>query len=78
MIFLYLCRASLCCGFSFSERSPCFFIFLLVALTFFQFSDINALALETGIPCNSFLVFCMYLQNSLYAVFLDGHQALVS
>ena len=49
-----------------------FFIFFSLALTFFHSFDMIALALETGTPWNSFLVFQISLQNRLYAVFFDG------
>ena len=35
-----------------------------------------ALALETGIPCKSFLILRMSLQIRLYAVFFDGTSGL--
>ena len=36
------------------------------------------LALETGTPCNSFLIFHTSLQNRLYAVFFDGTSGIVA
>ena len=35
-----------------------------------------AFALETGTPCNSFLIVQMSLQNRFYAVFFDGTSSL--
>ena len=47
-----------------------------MALTFFHSFGMIALALETGTPCNSFFVFRMCFQNSLYTVFFGGTSGL--
>ena len=72
MTFLISLQDLFMSSFLFSVKVSVLFIFLSLAVTFFHSSDMVALALKTGTPSNSFLIFRMSLQNRLYAIFLDG------
>ena len=70
MIFLISLQGLFVLSFLFFVKVPLLFHVLVAALAFFHFFDMIALALETGTPCYSFLIFRMY------AIFLDGTSVL--
>ena len=72
MIFLIYLQCLFISLFLFFVKVFVLFIFFSLALTIFHSFDMIVLALETGTPCNSFLVFRMSLQKRLYTVFFDG------